>query len=69
LLVLPSDILPYDKKNKKNFYHSTSSICSDPLPSIQNHFMDVSGELGWLRSNGLSAMLIGNLDSGSKRIF
>jgi hypothetical protein len=40
-----------------------------PFPAIQNHFVDVPSELGWMRSNGLGAMLIGQLESGSKMIF
>jgi hypothetical protein len=29
-----------------------------PFPAIQNHSMDVSSELGLLRSNGFGAMLV-----------
>jgi hypothetical protein len=40
-----------------------------PFPTIQNQFGDASSDLGWLRSNGLGAMVIGHLDSGSKMMF
>jgi hypothetical protein len=30
----------------------------DPFPATQNHSMDGSSELGWLRSNGFGAMLV-----------
>jgi hypothetical protein len=39
------------------------------FPTIQNHFEDVSSELGWLKSNGLGAKVIGHLDSGHRMIF
>jgi hypothetical protein len=37
-----------------------------PFPTTQNHILDVSSELGWLRSNGLGVMLHYDLDQGSK---
>jgi hypothetical protein len=57
------------KRIKRNSIIAPHQFVVIPFPAIQNHFVDVSGELGWLRSNGMSAMLIGHLDSGSKRIF
>jgi hypothetical protein len=37
-----------------------------PFPTTQNHVLDVSSELGWLRRNGLGVMLHYDLDYGSK---
>jgi hypothetical protein len=34
-------------------------------PTTQNHVLDVSSELGWLRNNGLGVMLHYDLDHGS----
>jgi hypothetical protein len=36
-----------------------------PFPTTQNHVLDVSSELGWLRNNGLGVMLHYDLDQGS----